>query len=75
VTLKCRRCARTIEPDEKMIAVTLGTPQSWATVANTGNRLALSPRWHYRCAPKPIREHVPPILANDERLATAPEGA
>jgi len=57
MVLECRRCKRTIEPDEPMVVVMIEKPSSWQQTS--GERLERAPgRWHYRCAPIPVRKYV-----------------
>ena len=59
--LLCVRCRRVIEPDEPMVVVVVARPARWATAVR---QLETTPgRWHYRCAPSPIRQHAPAVEA------------
>jgi hypothetical protein len=66
VLMKCRRCKQVIAPDDPMVVVATGKPRSW--YRRVGERLFTSPgKWHYRCAPNPVRQYASPI-DDDEPL-------
>ena len=55
--MRCLRCRRVIEPGETMIAVVVERPETWYT--GQGARLEAGVgRWHWRCAPAPVRQYA-----------------
>ncbi len=67
MTLTCVRCRRDIEPDEKMVMVAVGAVKNWGHPAQVAARMALAPgRWHWRCAPLPVRQYAAPVVADPE---------
>lgn len=57
--LLCRRCSQVIEPRDEMVIVTVGRPEQWGDPDKVAKRLGFAPgRWHYRCAPKPVKKYV-----------------
>jgi len=75
MTLECRKCGRVIEPNEPMIAVVVDQPAQWGAPERIAERLAYARgRWHYRCAPTPVRRFASPVMpprTNDAKLALA----
>jgi hypothetical protein len=62
--LTCRKCRRTIEPEQAMVVVTVDQPARWALPDHVLARLAQAPgRWHYDCAPIPVRQYAAALLA------------
>lgn len=61
--LKCIRCRRAIEPTDRMVVITTGLPYGW--VKNVTQRLEIAPKWHWQCAPKPVRQYAPAVTIEE----------
>lgn len=60
--LTCRKCRQVIAPDDPMVVVAVGTPATWANAQDVIDRLEIAAgRWHWRCAPVPVRAYAPAI--------------
>lgn len=61
--LTCIRCRGVIEPDDRMVVVTTGMPCKWKS--SIDDRLLIASRWHWQCAPRPIRQYAPAVTVED----------
>ena len=61
--LICLRCGQTIEPEEAMIAVVVDQPAHWTVPSRVIERLDFTRgRWHFRCAPIPVKRYAAPVM-------------
>jgi hypothetical protein len=61
--IQCRRCGRTIEPEEPMVVVVVDQLAQWSEPDRIAARVELAHgRWHYHCAPVHVKRWASAVM-------------